>query len=51
MLTLNECKKILNQDGILYTDEEVILIRDWMYHMADIAIDVIEQENEDIIDS
>ena len=38
-LSLLECKKILNTDGLCYTDEEVLKIRDWLYQMADIAID------------
>lgn len=37
MLSLKECKKILNND---LTDEQIIVLRDWMYHMADIAIEV-----------
>ena len=30
-LSLIECKKILNTDGLCYTDEEVLKIRDWLY--------------------
>ena len=41
---MTECKKILHADGLLYSDEEIIQIRDWMYHMADIAIDANEME-------
>ncbi len=43
-LSLVECKKILNTDGLCYTDEEVLKIRDWLYHMADIAIDAIDKK-------
>lgn len=32
-LSLNECKKILNADGLLYTDEEIIKLRDFLYHL------------------
>jgi hypothetical protein len=42
-LSLVECKKILNTNEIYYTDEEIIKIRDWMYHMAEIAIDSIDK--------
>lgn len=42
-LTLSACKKILNTDGLNYTDEEIIKIRDWLYVMADIAIDAIDK--------
>ncbi|HSH66543.1 MAG TPA: hypothetical protein VLB84_12325 [Bacteroidia bacterium] len=43
-LSLTECKKILNANGILYTDEEVIEIRNWMYHMAEIVFETMEKE-------
>ena len=42
-LSLIECKKILNTDGLCYTDEEVLKIRDWLYQMADIAIDGLDK--------
>lgn len=42
-LSLFECKKILNTGGLCYTDEEVLKIRDWLYHMADIAIDALDK--------
>ncbi len=45
-LSLAECKKILSGDGDEYTDEQIIIIRDWLYHMADIAIEAYELENE-----
>jgi hypothetical protein len=47
-LSLIECKKILNTDGLCYTDEEVLKIRDWLYHMADIAIDAIDKNAKPI---
>lgn len=43
-LSFTECKKILNANGILYTDEEVIEIRNWMYHMAEIVFDTMDRE-------
>ena len=46
MLNLNECKKILNENENLYTDEEIILIRDWLYHIADIAIDEFDEKSK-----
>ena len=42
-LSMIECKKILNTDGLCYNDEEVLKIRDWLYHMAEIAIDAIDK--------
>ena len=48
-LSLIECKKILNTDGLCYTDEEVLKIRDWLYHMADIAIDAIDKKANPVV--
>ena len=42
-MSLKACKKILNTDGLNYTDEEIIKIRDWLYVMADIAIDALDK--------
>lgn len=42
-LSIIECKKILNTDGFCYTDEEVLKIRDWLYRMAEIAIDALDK--------
>ena len=43
MLTVNECREILEQDAEGLTDEEVIQIRDWLSMMADIAIESVEK--------
>ena len=40
MLNLKECKKILNTNEKEYSDDEVILIRDWLYRFAEIALEV-----------
>jgi hypothetical protein len=42
-LSLAECKKILNTDGLCYTDEEVLKIRDYLYHLADLTIDALDK--------
>ena len=36
MLSITECKKILNKNGIHYTDEEVQKLRDALYKIAEI---------------
>lgn len=41
MLTLQKCKTILNDNEL--TDEEVLLIRDWLYQLADLAIDITNE--------
>ena len=36
-LTVEECRSILNKNGIEYTNEEIIQIRDFLYLMAEIT--------------
>jgi hypothetical protein len=36
MLSNTKCKKILNKNGIIYTDKEIVLIKDTLYKIADI---------------
>ena len=43
-ISLTACKKILNTNGVVYTNEEVIELRDWLYHMAEITFDVLDRE-------
>ena len=43
-LSLAQCKNILNTDGVYYTDDEVIELRNWLYHMADIVFDTMDRE-------
>ena len=38
LISLEECRAILNQDGFEYTDEEILIIRDFMYQMAEMTI-------------
>ncbi|HWZ21059.1 MAG TPA: hypothetical protein VNW06_00315 [Cytophagaceae bacterium] len=39
MLTVNECREILGNEAEELTDEDIIIIRDWLSIMADIAIE------------
>ena len=43
MLTIKECKKILDNEAIELTDEEIILIRDWLSNLADITIESLDK--------
>lgn len=43
-LSLTFCKNILNKNGNKYTDEQIIAIRDWLYFMCEIAIEVTEEQ-------
>jgi hypothetical protein len=39
VLTIKECRKILDNEGEGLTDEDIILIREWLSNMADIVIE------------
>lgn len=43
-VSLAECRKILNTRGVHYTDEEVLEIREWLYHIIEIILDANERE-------
>ena len=45
-LSLSACKRILNTDGVFYTDDEIVELRDWLYHMADIVFDTLDREED-----
>lgn len=36
MLSLTKCKKVLNKNGVFYTDEEILLIRNVLYKFAQV---------------
>ena len=42
-LSLIECKKTLNTNGLCYSDEEILKIRDWLYRVAEITIDALDK--------
>jgi hypothetical protein len=37
MLSLTKCEKVLNNNGVFYTNEEIILIRNVLYKLAQVA--------------
>jgi len=45
MLTIKECRDILNDDAKELNDEQIIEIRDWLSMMADIIIEQVEIGN------
>lgn len=48
-MSMLACKKILNKDGLDYTDEEIIKIRDWLYLMAELAINAIDKNDPNYV--
>jgi hypothetical protein len=47
MLTVENCRKILQDNGEDYTEEEVEKIREFLYKMAKIVIESTQQENNE----
>lgn len=45
MVSLEQCKRILEADGSKYTDEEVRLIRDYLYKQTSIHQMIIDNLN------
>lgn len=43
MLTVKECREILDIEATGLTDEDIIQIREWLSNMADILIESSEQ--------
>ncbi|MEP7374740.1 MAG: hypothetical protein ABI675_15195 [Chitinophagaceae bacterium] len=37
MIPLEQCRSIMNQGGLVYTDEELIIMRAFMYRLAEIT--------------
>jgi hypothetical protein len=48
MLTVKECREILEKEADGLTDEEVIQIREWLSMMADIVIESVEKSHTNI---
>ena len=44
MLTVKQCRELLQQNEKELTDEEIIIIRDWLMSLADIAIEITENK-------
>jgi hypothetical protein len=42
MLTIKECKEILNNEAEGLTEDDIIQIREWLSNMADVLIESME---------
>ena len=42
MLTIKECKEILNNEAEGLTEDDIIEIREWLSNMADVLIELME---------
>ena len=51
MLSIEKSKKLLNENDEQFADEEIIQIRDYFYHLTNIAIDnLLKNESLESID-
>jgi hypothetical protein len=50
-IPLGKCKELLGEKGAKYTDEQVLLIRDWFYKLVAITYNeyFVNQEQRDIV--
>ena len=46
-LSIPECRKALGIESINYTDDEILKMRDWLDNMAEIILDIVEQNGVD----
>lgn len=50
MLTIKQCREKLNENGIEFTDEQIVAIRDFLYKLARINVDYVKiniRENDE----
>lgn len=41
-LSIAECRKILNVNGVKYSDEEIKKIREWIYYYAELTLELLD---------
>jgi hypothetical protein len=49
-LSLPECRKAVSKGTVIYTDEQLIKMRDWLNNIADIALEYLEKNGVDCLD-
>jgi hypothetical protein len=47
VLSITECKKILNKKGISYTDAEIEIIRNALYKLAEVCHKIMNNQNNE----
>lgn len=48
-IPLSKCRQILKEMEVNYTDEEILLVRDWLYDLAAITYDEFINDKGNII--
>ena len=46
-ISIDQLRKIWNDKNVQYTDEELLRIRDWLYTMAGVIVQVVENNDGD----
>jgi hypothetical protein len=46
MISLEKLKEVMNQNGLEYSKEELLLIRDFLYRLAEIAVSHYERKQD-----
>jgi hypothetical protein len=46
-ISLAECRRILNTEGNKYTDDEIKLIRDWLYQFAENVFAFVQNKSKE----
>ncbi|WP_264511648.1 hypothetical protein [Flavobacterium sp. N1719] len=46
MLSITKCKQILNRNGVYYTDEEIVAVRETLYKSAEIIFESWEKKDK-----
>lgn len=47
MLSNTKCKQILNRNGIHYTDEEIVIVKETLYKLAEIIWKDYKEKQKD----
>lgn len=48
-ISLEQCKKILNVNGNVYSDEDILKMRNWLYHYSEMTLSFLEKKTNDEI--
>lgn len=48
-ISLEKCREILNKGEKQYTDEEIIIMRDWLYQMAELTLNFLTEVGQEKI--
>ena len=47
MISVEKCRELLGDAGLSLTDEEILTLRDQLYVLADIALDIAQKKQKE----